>query len=137
MKISKFSSKFFELKPWCPRKPTINISHHPIPSPISSSYHSSIFFLLHLIPHHYLLPHHKGSQLAAMEHQISSSPPQKIGRPLPKRGQIKAQIFGSLVRSLFPKSPKQWKKKNKQEGGRSASTTPPLSGYTSDASSDT
>ncbi|ONK62405.1 uncharacterized protein A4U43_C07F3530 [Asparagus officinalis] len=59
-------------------------------------------------------------QPAAMEHKVSFS--RKRGMPLPKRGRIKAQIFGSLVRSLVPKSSNKGRKYEEEEGGLDSMT---------------
>lgn len=55
---------------------------------------------------------------------------QKRGKPLPKRGQVKVQIIGTLVRSLVPKSSKNGREQS------SASFTPPMRGYNSEDSYD-
>ncbi|XVF20177.1 hypothetical protein REPUB_Repub11eG0175600 [Reevesia pubescens] len=60
---------------------------------------------------------------------------------LPRRGQIKAQIFASMVKAVVsaPSKVKEVLRKNKGEGsdGKSSSsttTTPPQSGYNSEGS---
>lgn len=59
---------------------------------------------------------------------------QRKGRPLPKRGQIKAKIIGGLVRSVTSLGSKKREKLQEGEYGESAPVTPPPSGYASEAS---
>ncbi|WOL14848.1 hypothetical protein Cni_G23629 [Canna indica] len=63
----------------------------------------------------------------------------ETGRPLPRRGQVKARIFGGLVRAVIPKALKNGGKHKGNDGGggggggdrSSADVTPAMSGYTS------
>lgn len=74
--------------------------------------------------------------------ETTSSTPQKKKSatfpPTPRRGQIKLQIFGNLVKAVSNMASKPGAQgKNRGEGGGgSASTTPPPSAYNSDANSD-
>lgn len=74
--------------------------------------------------------------------ETGSSTPQekKTASFLPRRGQIKAKIFESLVKAFTNMTSKpEAQGKNRGEGsggGGSASTTSPPSAYSSDANSD-
>ncbi|KAM1277098.1 hypothetical protein ACFX2I_029511 [Malus domestica] len=74
--------------------------------------------------------------------ETTSSTPQKNKTTtfpaIPRRGQIKLQIFGNLVKAVSNMTSKPGAQgKNRGEGGGgSASTTPSPSAYNSDANSD-
>ncbi|KAJ8503790.1 hypothetical protein OPV22_004676 [Ensete ventricosum] len=54
------------------------------------------------------------------------------GRPVPKRGQVKARIFEGLLRAIIPKALEK-REEHKLDGDRSSSAdaTPSSSGYAS------
>jgi len=52
----------------------------------------------------------------------------------PRRGQIKAQIFSSLVKFVVTSFSKDEQDKGDDNGGASAKSTPPPSDYNSDTS---
>ncbi|PKU81229.1 hypothetical protein MA16_Dca026652 [Dendrobium catenatum] len=56
----------------------------------------------------------------------------KKGKPLPRRGQVKARIFGSLVRSIITSSSNNQRRKRQTPEASSTMLTPATSGYTSD-----
>ncbi|TQD74992.1 hypothetical protein C1H46_039460 [Malus baccata] len=71
--------------------------------------------------------------------ETTSSTPQKYKTTtfpaIPRRGQIKLQILGNLVKAVTSKPGAQGKNRG-EGGGGSASTTPSPSAYNSDANSD-
>ncbi|URE09695.1 hypothetical protein MUK42_28953 [Musa troglodytarum] len=64
-----------------------------------------------------------------MEYRVPER--KRKGRPQPKRGQVKARIFGSLLRAVMPKGFTNGEKPKQAGDGSSADATPTLSGYTS------
>lgn len=64
-----------------------------------------------------------------MEYQVPEK--KSKGRPLPKRGQVKARIFGGLLRAVMPKAFTNGEKPKQDGDGSSTDATPTLSGYTS------
>ncbi|KAH0454096.1 hypothetical protein IEQ34_016020 [Dendrobium chrysotoxum] len=69
-----------------------------------------------------------------MEYQ--KQPFEKKGNPLPRRGQVKARIFGSLVRSIIPRSSNNQRRKQQTPEASSTMLTPGTSGYTSEECSE-
>ncbi|URE00123.1 hypothetical protein MUK42_33835 [Musa troglodytarum] len=63
-----------------------------------------------------------------MESQVPEN--KRKGRPLPRRGQVKASIFGDLLRAIIPKALEN-REEHKLDGDRSFSSdaTPSSSGY--------
>ncbi|RRT62947.1 hypothetical protein B296_00004102 [Ensete ventricosum] len=70
------------------------------------------------------------TQLPAMESLVPEN--KRKGRPVPKRGQVKARIFEGLLRAIIPKALAK-REEHKLDGDRSSSTdaTPSSSGYAS------
>ncbi|KAG0478743.1 hypothetical protein HPP92_013462 [Vanilla planifolia] len=62
---------------------------------------------------------------------------EKKSNPLPRRGQVKARIFGSLVRSVIPSSLRYGRRQRWGDGEAGFNTaTPATSGYASEESSE-
>ncbi|KAH0454145.1 hypothetical protein IEQ34_016069 [Dendrobium chrysotoxum] len=61
---------------------------------------------------------------------------ERKGNPLPRRGQVRARIFGSLVRSIIPSPSKNQTRKRQRPEASSTMLTPGTSGYTSDECSE-
>ncbi|RWW03192.1 hypothetical protein BHE74_00012113 [Ensete ventricosum] len=70
------------------------------------------------------------TQLPAMESRVPEN--KRKGRPVPKRGQVKARIFEGLLRAIIPKALEK-REEHKLDGDRSSSAdaTPSSSGYAS------
>ncbi|KAJ8636989.1 hypothetical protein MRB53_011256 [Persea americana] len=73
-----------------------------------------------------------------MDFQVAYAPKKGTGRPLPKRGQIKAKIVGNFIRSVVTMASKAGKKSkiSRSGSGSSLQTTPSFSSYASDGHSD-